>query len=314
MAPPLQNPFDRLIWKSDDCMLLNDLVFRVMHHNTGPWAGGEHFIFYKIKELLDQYGHYFKRCPDFRPINLLELGIFDGGSIAFWHELFNPVKHVALDLMEAGDGPYFRKYVNSRGLEEHIRTYWKTDQADKARLFEIVAAEFSSPLELVIDDASHIYEPTLASFEALFPLMAPGGLYIIEDWAWGHWREGLSSDWDEVRPLTPLAVQLIEATGTWTRLIADIAVYQGFIVVERGSEVIQEPRQFRLEDYIYRRRVKERSTPQSPSLASPARPSRDAGATAAAAHPRNNRRGMGKLIQGLRSALQALFGPSWGPK
>jgi hypothetical protein len=50
-----------------------------------------------------------------------------------------------------------------------------------------VAHEFSAPLDLVIDDASHIYGPTKASFQALFPLLRPGGLYLIEDWAWAHW-------------------------------------------------------------------------------------------------------------------------------
>ena len=38
------------------------------------------------------------------------------------------------------------------------------------------------PLDLVIDDASHLYGPTMASFEVLFPRLRPGGLYVIEDW------------------------------------------------------------------------------------------------------------------------------------
>ena len=38
----------------------------------------------------------------------------------------------------------------------------------------------------MIDDASHLYEPSLASFETLFPLLRPGGTYIIEDWKWEH--------------------------------------------------------------------------------------------------------------------------------
>ena len=38
----------------------------------------------------------------------------------------------------------------------------------------------------MIDDASHLYVETKASFEELFPRLRPGGLFIIEDWASGH--------------------------------------------------------------------------------------------------------------------------------
>ncbi|WP_097104055.1 hypothetical protein [Nitrosomonas ureae] len=80
---PQQNKFDRLIWKADDCLLLDDLVFRAMRQKTGKWSGDKHFIFYKIQPLIEQYAHYFRRRCDFQPKNIFELGIFDGGSIVF---------------------------------------------------------------------------------------------------------------------------------------------------------------------------------------------------------------------------------------
>src|SRR5262249_33219395 len=140
----------------------------------------------------------------------------DGGSVAFWHELLRPRKHVALDLRDREDNPYFRRYVESRGLSGRIETYWKTDQADQARLREIVARGFDGPLDLVIDDASHLYGPTRASFEVLFPMLVPGGLYIIEDWAWGHWPGVIGPDhpWAGEEPLTTLVVKLVEVVGT----------------------------------------------------------------------------------------------------
>lgn len=249
-----ENMFDRLVWKADDCMLLDDLVFRVMHHKTGDWSGGEHFIFYKIQELVDQYHHYFQRRSDFRPRNVLELGIFDGGSIAFWHELFKPEKHVAVDLMDQKDNPYLKKYMVSRGLSEKIKTCWNTDQADKPKLMDLVKTEFNGSLEFVVDDASHLYEPSLASFEVLFPLMVPGGLYIIEDWAWGHWRDFVApAEWAGRAPLTKLVFELIEATGSWNHIISNITVYQGFISIERGPRIIEDPLSFSLENTIYRR-------------------------------------------------------------
>lgn len=247
------NIFDRLVWQPDR-LLLDDLVFRLEHNKSADWSGGQHFMFFKIKKLVDQYERYFQQRRDFRPKRMVELGMFDGGSVAFWHELFRPQKHIGVDLMDRSDSSYFKSYVESRGLSERVKTFWKTNQADKPRLRDLVAKEFDGPLDLVIDDASHFYGPTLASFEALFPLMAPGGLYIIEDWAWGHWREftGMDHPWVKEVPPTRLVVELIEATGTSTQLITSVTAYEGFIAVERGPLIIDDPA-FSLKSNIVRR-------------------------------------------------------------
>ena len=53
-------------------------------------------------------------------------------------------------------------------------------------LRQIILRELADELDLVVDDASHTYEETKASFEFLFPLLRPGGIYVIEDWSWAH--------------------------------------------------------------------------------------------------------------------------------
>ncbi len=246
--------FNRLVWQRDR-MLLDDLVFRLEHYRSADWNGGDHFRFYKVKELVDQYANFFSRRSDFRPERVMELGTFDGGSTAFWYELFGPQKHVALDIEGRTDTSYFRRYVESRGLDGRIKTYWKTDQTDKVRLRTIVETEFDGPLDLVIDDASHFYRQTRASFEALFPLLRPGGLYIIEDWAWGHLPEFIAPDhwWAGEESLTRLVVELIEAAGTSSQLIWSMVMYQGFVVVERGPQQLDKATHFNLEDHIIRR-------------------------------------------------------------
>ena len=37
----------------------------------------------------------------------------------------------------------------------------------------------------MIDDASHLYHPTVTTFELLFPRIRKGGRFVIEDWATG---------------------------------------------------------------------------------------------------------------------------------
>jgi Methyltransferase domain len=255
--------FDRLVWQRDR-VLLDDLVFRLEHYRSPDWDGGDHFRFYKMKELVDQYESFFSRRSDFRAEGVIELGIYDGGSTAFWYELFRPRKHVALDIQGQTDPPYFRRYVESRGLGGRIKTYWNTDQADKARLRLIVETELEGPPDLVIDDASHLYWPTRASFEALFPLLMPGGLYIIEDWSWSHWPDFIVPNnlWAAEDSLTRLVTELVEAAGTLTQregtlqcwqLILSMVVYPGFVAVERGPQQLDKATHFNLEDHIRRR-------------------------------------------------------------
>jgi predicted O-methyltransferase YrrM len=244
--------FDRLEW-GDDRMLLGDLVFRLQHRASDVWDLGEEcVVFYKGKKLVDQYASFFASHPDLRVDNLLELGIFGGGSMAFWFECLHPKKHVGIDIKQKSDSDYFRRFVARRGAETQLKTYWGTSQDDVPRVMQIVREEFDGPLDLVIDDASHFYEPTRTSFETLFPLLRPGGLYIIEDWAWAHWPDVKLSPKFLARAseLTTLVTEIVAATGTDLTLIPHMEIRQGFTAIERGPAQIV-PGAFKLAEHIY---------------------------------------------------------------
>jgi hypothetical protein len=66
---------------------------------------------------------------------VVELGMFDGGSIAFWFQHFDPDMIVGVDLAQREDSAYFRAYL-TRPRRQRIKTYWGTNQADQARLRE----------------------------------------------------------------------------------------------------------------------------------------------------------------------------------
>lgn len=243
---------EKLIWQKDRVML-NDLVFRLEQTKNNNWELGEEcFVLYKPKDLIDQYERFFSTHKEFNPDNVVELGMWEGGSVAFWFEILQPNKHIALDLQPRTDSPYFQKYVNDRGLHNRLNTYWHTNQADSERLNEIMKHEFNEqPLDLVMDDASHYYEFTKISFETLFPLVRPGGFYIIEDWAWWHWP-GLEKYYSESTPLSKLIFELVEAAGTSKDIIKNIVIYQSIVIVERGNAIIQKSDDFKLDNYIYR--------------------------------------------------------------
>eukprot|EP01059_Diplonema_ambulator_P020663 TRINITY_DN34514_c0_g1_i1.p1 TRINITY_DN34514_c0_g1~~TRINITY_DN34514_c0_g1_i1.p1 ORF type:complete len:335 (+),score=58.43 TRINITY_DN34514_c0_g1_i1:34-1038(+) len=59
------------------------------------------------------------------------------------------------------------------------RTYWG-DQADPERLKTMMQG-IGGLLDVVLDDGGHSMVQQITSFEHLFPFLAPGGVYIIED-------------------------------------------------------------------------------------------------------------------------------------
>ena len=244
--------FEHLEWRSDR-MLCNGLVFRLEHYRSDDWElGDECFVFYKVKELLDQYERFFA-ARDFKCDRLLELGLWDGGSLAFWNEVLHPAKSIGLDLSRRGDRPYFERYVASRGLSNRLKTFWGVDQSDGARLRELVRNELDGKLDLVFDDASHLLQPTLSSFQTLLPLLRPGGLYVIEDWAWEHWPECFApgTDLHRAEGLTGLVQRIVAAVGTSEKLIRSATVYRGFAAIERGDGEV--PEGFVLEQHIVNR-------------------------------------------------------------
>ncbi len=126
-------------------------------------------------------GELLEFLPQFGGGNIFELGIFAGGSVALTVMLAEPRRMVAIDLLPAA-APTLARFMEDRGLDDVVRLHFGVDQADAGRLRELVSTEFDGPLDLVYDDASHVYGPTRATFETLFPRLRPGGVYLIEDW------------------------------------------------------------------------------------------------------------------------------------
>ncbi len=103
-----------------------------------------------------------------------------------------------------------RLHRDSSGSTTIVSVYYGVNQADTARLAEIVRDEFAGvPLDLVVDDASHLFDETRASFNALFPHLRPGGSYIIEDWSWPHrWFVFPNPSYRAVTPVSAFALEL----------------------------------------------------------------------------------------------------------
>ena len=135
--------------------------------------------------------------------------------------------------------PALAEFVAREGLAEELRVHTDVDQSDRGRLAAIVDDVFGDePLDLVVDDCSHLYEQTRASFNELFPRLRPGGLYTIEDWRWAHSELGaepVEGMWPDETPLTRLIFELLLAIPAAPGLIADVNVQLRTVEVRRGD-------------------------------------------------------------------------------
>ncbi|AJD82083.1 methyltransferase [Mycobacterium phage Cosmo] len=118
--------------------------------------------------------------PD-KLVVMVELGVYKGESMLMWRNYFRHdlswIVGVDIDLsnIEVGTvipiGPkVWLDLGDHRGVWLH-----EGDQVASAETFG------SFGFDLVVDDASHISSKTIASFDAWWPLVKPGGLYVVED-------------------------------------------------------------------------------------------------------------------------------------
>jgi predicted O-methyltransferase YrrM len=224
---------DRARWDGST-LELNGVEFEARMHEYAEWdRDHDRFLLLKPRPLIELYEQFWRGRPT--PRRVMELGAWEGGSAAFWFEAFEPDKHVAVDLITRTDSERFKSYVASRGVADRLKTYWGVDQADRRRLREIVDSEFDGPIDLVIDDASHLYEPTKVSFEELFPRLRPGGLYVIEDWQWSYTDFEPPASWANKPPVSRLVLELLETVGRAPRPVASMTVLHNFAAVERAA-------------------------------------------------------------------------------
>lgn len=175
--------------------------------------------------------------------NILELGLFQGGSLVFFDKIFKPQKMVGLDIMKDKISA-LENYIKSDA--RHIKTYYNSSQDDEYLLESIVRNDLDGQLDLVVDDASHLYELTKKSFTVLFPLLKAGGIYLIEDWAWSHRPNAQTGKhpWNKMPAMTNLIFEIITELGGGNE-IEDIYINNNMLKIRKkqsstpGSKVLK---------------------------------------------------------------------------
>lgn len=132
-----------------------------------------------LQRLFDHYGAnkvgfaapYGRLLPAYRSLNpcrILEIGVGNGGSLKAWKEYFDHPQLNAID-------------IDAKCFENVPANVWcfPGDQSDTEFLARCISA--TGDLDVIIDDGSHRVDHQQITFEALWPHLRPGGLYVIED-------------------------------------------------------------------------------------------------------------------------------------
>jgi cephalosporin hydroxylase len=237
--------FNKIIWYENK-FILDELVFNIEDRISK--FEDNHIIIYKSKKQIDAFCKFFETFTNFHPKDIFEIGIWKGGSTLFWDKIFNPRKIVAIDNL-LNDENVLTKY-DKKDIP-NIQQYYDIDQTDKERLIEIARKELSSSIDLVIDDASHLYNETKISFETLFPMIKENGFYIIEDWAWWHFPK-YNNSFIGKKPLTDFVTDLIKLKGSSEDIINHFYVDQNFIAIQKGAKEL-EPLSFKIDKFVINR-------------------------------------------------------------
>ncbi len=139
-------------WRCEDEFEIDGVVYacRPFHDQFGSTP--ERFCLRKPPHIVRRLEALI-RAGELR--NIVELGVFEGGSTGFIAQATGPRKLICVDI---GDGnEALDLMLEAKGLTGNVRPYWGVDQADARRLRSIVADELGSePIDFVIDDASHL--------------------------------------------------------------------------------------------------------------------------------------------------------------
>jgi hypothetical protein len=138
---------------------------------------------HKWHHYFEVYERHFERFRS-RPIRMLEIGVYRGGSLRLWREYF----HAGSLIVGVDIDSKCRKH-DRPDENVHVRI---GSQADPTFLKEVI--EEFGPFDIILDDGSHVTHHQLVSFGVLFrDALKAGGCYLVEDMHTNFWASHVDS-------------------------------------------------------------------------------------------------------------------------
>jgi hypothetical protein len=156
-SPSVYNEPIKLRAKSMDQMADNTLTDK----NT------THSYFYVYEPLLHQKRSTAK--------NILEVGIYYGGSIQLWRDWFPKAHIYGVDICDLN-------FIRSKHIsnDHHITLFTNTKAYDEA-FIKTNFQDKSIKFDMILDDGPHTLESNIWFIQKYLPLLAEDGILIIED-------------------------------------------------------------------------------------------------------------------------------------
>lgn len=134
-----------------------------------------------------------------KKLKILEIGVggyedpeSGGNSLRMWQDFFPNSRIYGVDV-----------YAKTIPLGNRSKVF-TGDQRDETFLHALV--DEIGGVDIVIDDASHINDHTIKTFEVLFPRLSDGGVYVIEDLNNSYWPSHGGDSHDLNNPATIMNV------------------------------------------------------------------------------------------------------------
>lgn len=237
---------------SPDTETIDGSIFELRPFHRNP-TNKEWVCLRKNREITNRY---LELAGEFPQCRMVEVGVDRGGSTAFFTKLLQPEKLIALELSNQ-PVKFISDFLAEHDKEGRVSINWGVDQSDPKVVPGILDRAFGSdPLDLVVDDASHMLVPSTATFEMLFPRLRPGGLYILEYWSGDHlWERQVDlavekepggelaqqvlaearKNKERESPMSVLICQLVVAAGLNPDWVSEVRVMDNFCEVRRGK-------------------------------------------------------------------------------
>lgn len=196
--------------------------FESRHEGPGIW---------KWEHYFDIYNRHFARFVG-RPVRILEIGIYSGGSLDMWQAYFGKqCEVIGVDIEEAC------KVYERPSVQVLIG-----DQADRKFWGEVKRK--IGPVDIVIDDGGHLPQQQIITLEETLPLLRPNGVFLCEDIhgadnAFLAYVTGLMGELNTAnvqRSDAPFEVK----TTPFQESIGAITVYPFVVVVEKNGQPVAQ--------------------------------------------------------------------------
>ena len=149
-------------------------------------------------------------------LNIVELGIHHGGSTILLAHYFQRARILSIDITRPPRNLY--RWLSKNHHDQRV-AIGVGSQGDREFLRKAVQQHFGEDqLDVVIDDASHLYAETVVSYEYLFSeRLCAGGWYFVEDWGCGYWPKWADGDPDGCHGLVRFVKERIDEEALFDR-------------------------------------------------------------------------------------------------